>query len=59
LNRKKKNEEKTLPINQIKKDIPENKTGGICGKQGARYTKYCAFSIQPQNYPNAINIVSN
>ncbi|KAH0952046.1 hypothetical protein HN011_007404 [Eciton burchellii] len=56
LNRKKKNEEKTLPINQIKKDIPENKTGGICGKQGARYTKYCAFSIQPQNYPNAINI---
>ncbi|KYN27730.1 Aldose 1-epimerase [Trachymyrmex cornetzi] len=27
----------------------------ISGKQGARYVKHCAFSIQPQNYPNAIN----
>ena len=26
----------------------------ISGKCGARYKKYCAFSIQPQNYPNAI-----
>ncbi|CAL7940587.1 unnamed protein product [Xylocopa violacea] len=27
----------------------------ILGKHGARYKKYCAFSIQPQNYPNAIH----
>ncbi|XP_003399008.4 galactose mutarotase [Bombus terrestris] len=26
----------------------------ILGKHGAHYKKYCAFSIQPQNYPNAI-----
>ncbi|KAK2578681.1 hypothetical protein KPH14_012169 [Odynerus spinipes] len=25
------------------------------GKKGAHYKKNCAFSIQPQNYPNAIN----
>lgn len=31
----------------------------ISGKQGARYVKHCAFSIQPQNYPNAINYVSS
>lgn len=30
----------------------------ISGKNGAHYTKYCAFTLQPQNYPNAINIVS-
>lgn len=30
----------------------------ISGKRGARYKKYCAFSIQPQNYPNAIQYVS-
>ncbi|EFN75285.1 Aldose 1-epimerase [Harpegnathos saltator] len=27
----------------------------ILGKKGARYVKHCAFSFQPQNYPNAIN----
>ncbi|XP_076635340.1 galactose mutarotase isoform X1 [Colletes latitarsis] len=27
----------------------------LLGKQGARYKKYCGFSIQPQNYPNAIH----
>ncbi|KAK9306704.1 hypothetical protein QLX08_002625 [Tetragonisca angustula] len=27
----------------------------ILGKHGAHYKKYCAFSIQPQNYPNAIH----
>ncbi|XP_014474139.1 PREDICTED: uncharacterized protein LOC106744159, partial [Dinoponera quadriceps] len=27
----------------------------IIGKKGVRYTKHCAFSIQPQNYPDAIN----
>ena len=31
----------------------------ISGKQGARYVNHCAFSIQPQNYPNAINYVSS
>lgn len=30
----------------------------ISGKRGARYKKYCAFSIQPQNYPSAIHYVS-
>lgn len=30
----------------------------ILGKHGAHYKKYCAFSIQPQNYPNAIHYVS-
>ncbi|KOX67529.1 Aldose 1-epimerase [Melipona quadrifasciata] len=25
----------------------------ILGKHGAHYKKYCAFSIQPQNYPNS------
>ena len=30
----------------------------ISGKRGARYKKYCGFSIQPQNYPNAIQYVS-
>lgn len=29
----------------------------IPGKSGARYKKFCAFTIQPQNYPNAVNIV--
>ncbi|KAK0163480.1 hypothetical protein PV327_007155 [Microctonus hyperodae] len=28
----------------------------ISGKNGAHYTNYCAFTLQPQNYPNAINI---
>ncbi|XP_012284584.1 aldose 1-epimerase [Orussus abietinus] len=28
----------------------------IPGKNGARYKKHCAFSIQPQSYPNAVNI---
>ncbi|XP_043481592.1 galactose mutarotase-like [Leptopilina heterotoma] len=28
----------------------------IPGKNGARYKKFCAFSIQPQNYPNAVNV---
>jgi len=60
LNCKEKNEEKILTVNQTEEDvIPERKIGFILGKQGARYVKYCAFSIQPQNYPNAINIVSN
>ncbi|PBC29682.1 galactose mutarotase [Apis cerana] len=27
----------------------------ILGKNGAQYKKYSAFSIQPQNYPNAIH----
>ncbi|KAF7397454.1 hypothetical protein HZH68_008676 [Vespula germanica] len=27
----------------------------LTGKRGAHYKKNCAFSIQPQNYPNAIN----
>ncbi|KAI4500241.1 hypothetical protein M0802_004658 [Mischocyttarus mexicanus] len=27
----------------------------LTGKNGAHYKKNCAFSIQPQNYPNAIN----
>lgn len=31
----------------------------LLGKQSARYVKHCAFSIQPQNYPNAINYVSS
>lgn len=30
----------------------------ILGKNGAQYKKYSAFSIQPQNYPNAIHYVS-
>lgn len=30
----------------------------IVGKNGAQYEKFGAFSIQPQNYPNAINVVS-
>lgn len=30
----------------------------ILGKHGTHYKKYCAFSIQPQNYPNAIHYVS-
>lgn len=30
----------------------------LLGKQGARYVKHCAFSIQPQIYPNAVNYVS-
>ncbi|XP_066584366.1 galactose mutarotase-like [Prorops nasuta] len=34
-------------------DLP--KCEFIPGKKGASYTKFCAFSIQPQNYPNAIN----
>ncbi|XP_047355938.1 galactose mutarotase-like isoform X3 [Vespa velutina] len=29
----------------------------LTGKKGAHYKKNCAFSIQPQNYPNAINYV--
>lgn len=29
----------------------------LTGKRGAHYKKNCAFSIQPQNYPNAINYV--
>lgn len=37
----------------------ECKSEFIPGKQGARYVKHCAFSIQPQNYPNAINYVSS
>lgn len=28
------------------------------GKCGAMYRKFGAFSVQPQNYPNAVNIVS-
>ncbi|XP_053981741.1 galactose mutarotase-like [Hylaeus anthracinus] len=27
----------------------------LLGKHGAHYKKYCAFSIQPQNYPSAIH----
>ncbi|XP_029048888.1 galactose mutarotase-like [Osmia bicornis bicornis] len=27
----------------------------LLGKRGSRYKKFCAFSIQPQNYPNAIH----
>ncbi|XP_076648590.1 galactose mutarotase [Halictus rubicundus] len=27
----------------------------ILGKHGAHYKKYCGFTIQPQNYPNAIH----
>ncbi|XP_026828451.1 aldose 1-epimerase [Ooceraea biroi] len=51
-------EAKTLTIDQMEKDTTsEHKTPDfILGKQGACYIKYCAFSIQPQNYPNAINI---
>nr|XP_031829024.1 aldose 1-epimerase-like [Nomia melanderi] len=30
----------------------------ILGKQGAHYKKYCGFTIQPQNYPDAIHHVS-
>lgn len=30
----------------------------ILGKQGAHYRKYCGFTIQPQNYPDAIHHVS-
>lgn len=31
----------------------------IPGKSGARYERFCAFSMQPQNYPNAVNFVSS
>jgi galactose mutarotase-like enzyme len=30
----------------------------LSGKNGAQYTQFGAFSIQPQNYPNAVNVVS-
>ncbi|XP_043283954.1 galactose mutarotase-like [Venturia canescens] len=32
-----------------------NASGYIPGKKGAKYLKFGAFSIQPQNFPNAIN----
>lgn len=39
--------------------MPEDESSCfIIGKKGARYVKHCAFSIQPQNYPDAINHVS-
>lgn len=52
-------EEKTT--DQIEQDVTLERESSefISGKQDARYVKHCAFSIQPQNYPNAINYVSN
>ncbi|XP_011685859.1 PREDICTED: aldose 1-epimerase-like isoform X2 [Wasmannia auropunctata] len=40
---------------QVEQDEESEREEFISGKQGARYVKHCAFSIQPQNYPNAIN----
>ncbi|XP_029157507.1 aldose 1-epimerase-like isoform X2 [Nylanderia fulva] len=49
-------EGETLMTDQMEQDaISEPSTKFLLGKQGARYVKHCAFSIQPQNYPNAIN----
>ncbi|XP_018344877.1 PREDICTED: aldose 1-epimerase-like [Trachymyrmex septentrionalis] len=44
-------------IDEMKQDVaPKSESQEfISGKKGARYAKHCAFSIQPQNYPNAIN----
>ncbi|KAG5319359.1 GALM epimerase, partial [Pseudoatta argentina] len=49
--------EEKKAVDEIKQDVaPEGESQEfISGKQGARYVKHCAFSIQPQNYPNAIN----
>lgn len=30
----------------------------IPGKDNSRYTKFCGFGLHPQNFPNAVNIVS-
>ncbi|XP_036149615.1 galactose mutarotase [Monomorium pharaonis] len=50
-NEKEKVTDKTEQYTISERESPEF----ILGKQGARYSKHCAFSIQPQNYPNAIN----
>lgn len=52
-------DEKEKMIDQVEKDMILESPEYISGKQDARYMKHCAFSIQPQNYPNAINYVSN
>ncbi|XP_071639975.1 galactose mutarotase [Temnothorax longispinosus] len=55
-NREEDNEKEKI-TDQIEKDVTSDRESPefISGKQGARYVKHCAFSIQPQNYPNAIN----
>ncbi|XP_050454704.1 galactose mutarotase-like [Cataglyphis hispanica] len=50
-------EGETLMANRMEQDAISEPTF-LLGKKGARYEKHCAFSIQPQNYPNAINYVS-
>ncbi|EFN72246.1 Aldose 1-epimerase [Camponotus floridanus] len=47
--------EKTLTIDQMEQDAIAESPSFLLGKQSARYVKHCAFSIQPQNYPNAVN----
>ncbi|XP_003700589.2 galactose mutarotase isoform X2 [Megachile rotundata] len=47
-------EEETKVERQYKKIIAvPKKLEFLLGKHGSRYKKFCAFSIQPQNYPNA------
>ncbi|KAM0729161.1 Galactose mutarotase [Formica fusca] len=48
-------EGETLTTDRIEQDAISESSALLLGKQGARYVKHCAFSIQPQNYPNAIN----
>jgi len=52
--------EKVKAIDEMAQDVTSERESQefISGKQGAPYVKHCAFSIQPQNYPNAINYVS-
>ncbi|OXU27279.1 hypothetical protein TSAR_000347 [Trichomalopsis sarcophagae] len=34
----------------------KNKLQFLPGKAGAEYKRFCAFGLQPQNYPNAVNV---
>lgn len=48
---------KELEIIKEIQNVITKPLGFIPGKNGAHYNKYGAFSVQPQNYPNAVNIV--
>ncbi|XP_043512919.1 galactose mutarotase-like isoform X3 [Frieseomelitta varia] len=50
-----KDEEEMKVVKRYKKITVPKKLEFILGKHGTHYKKYCAFSIQPQNYPNAIH----
>ena len=46
-------------INGFRKGkAPKNVIESVYGKGGTKYTKRCAFCLEPEFYPNAVNVQS-